>query len=80
MIADALEPWHAVEPTGLAAAILTVTIVFTILCLAVVGLRIWIRMTTHCFGHEDWLMGVGTVSLLPKRLVRGVSRDTDLVL
>ncbi|KAF4997112.1 hypothetical protein FDECE_12189 [Fusarium decemcellulare] len=60
-MADALEPWHAVEPRGLAASILAVTIVFTVLCLVVVGLRVWIRINTHCFGREDWLMCVGTV-------------------
>ncbi|KAF4472584.1 integral membrane PTH11 [Fusarium albosuccineum] len=65
-MADALEPWHAVEPRDLAASILAasilaVTIVFTVLCLVVVGLRVWIRINTHCFGREDWLMCVGTV-------------------
>ncbi|KAJ3527239.1 hypothetical protein NM208_g10798 [Fusarium decemcellulare] len=60
-MADALEPWHAVEPRGLAASILAITIVFTVLCLVVVGLRVWIRINTHCFGREDWLMCVGTV-------------------
>ena len=63
-MADALEPWRPVEPTGLAASILGVTIAFTVLCLTTVGLRIWIRITTHCFNREDWLMCIGTVGSL----------------
>lgn len=60
-MADALEPWRPVEPTGLAASILGVTIAFTVLCLTTVGLRVWIRITTNCFMREDWLMCIGTV-------------------
>ncbi|KAF4963470.1 hypothetical protein FSARC_8519 [Fusarium sarcochroum] len=60
-MADAMEPWHSVKPSGLAAAILGVDIAFTALCLAVVSLRVWIRLTTRCFGHEDWLMCIGTL-------------------
>lgn len=58
---DSTQAWHAVHPHGLAAAILVVTIVFTVLTLIVFGLRVWIRITTRCFGPEDWLMTVGTV-------------------
>ncbi|KAH8820254.1 hypothetical protein F5884DRAFT_849523 [Xylogone sp. PMI_703] len=54
------EAWHAVDPQGLAAALLGVTITFTILCLVVVGLRIWTRISTRCFGLDDWLMCLGT--------------------
>ncbi|KAJ4328067.1 hypothetical protein N0V84_001435 [Fusarium piperis] len=60
MSSTAVEEWHAVEPRGLAAAILGVTISFTILCLLVVGLRVYIRLSMRNFGREDWLMSVGT--------------------
>lgn len=61
MSSTAVEKWHAVEPRGLAAAILGVTIAFTILCLSVVGLRVYLRLSMRNFGREDWLMCVGTV-------------------
>ncbi|KAI6758659.1 hypothetical protein HG530_010899 [Fusarium avenaceum] len=38
---------------------LTITIIFTPLCASVVTLRIWVRLTSHCFGLEDWLMCIG---------------------
>ncbi|KAL2672223.1 hypothetical protein Neosp_012924 [[Neocosmospora] mangrovei] len=60
MSSTAVEEWHAVEPQGLAAAILGVTITFTILCLLVVGLRVYLRLSMRNFGREDWLMCVGT--------------------
>ncbi|KAL6355397.1 hypothetical protein LRP88_10986 [Fusarium phalaenopsidis] len=60
MSSTAVEEWHAVEPRGLAAAILGVTIAFTILCLSVVGLRVYLRLSTRNFGREDWLMCIGT--------------------
>ncbi|RSL91148.1 hypothetical protein CEP51_000422 [Fusarium floridanum] len=60
MSSTAVEEWHAVEPQGLAGAILGVTIAFTILCLLVVGLRVYLRLSTRNFGREDWLMCVGT--------------------
>lgn len=58
---DDSQLWHAVQPSGLSAAMLAITIVFTPLCAAVVSLRIWVRLTSHCFGLEDWLMCIGTV-------------------
>ncbi|RSM06143.1 hypothetical protein CDV31_009240 [Fusarium ambrosium] len=60
MSSTTVEEWHAVEPQGLAGAILGVTIAFTILCLLVVGLRVYLRLSTRNFGREDWLMCVGT--------------------
>ncbi|KAK9794127.1 hypothetical protein AB5N19_04486 [Seiridium cardinale] len=51
--------WEGVRPEGLAARILAVTIVFSILCIAVVGLRIWLRYRGNCIGTDDWLMTVG---------------------
>ncbi|RTE84103.1 hypothetical protein BHE90_001426 [Fusarium euwallaceae] len=60
MPSTTVEEWHAVEPQGLAGAILGVTIAFTILCLLVVGLRVYLRLSTRNFGREDWLMCVGT--------------------
>ncbi|SPJ70480.1 related to integral membrane protein PTH11 [Fusarium torulosum] len=57
---DDSELWHAVQPSGLSAAMLAITVVFTPLCAAVVSLRIWVRLTSHCFGLEDWLMCIGT--------------------
>jgi hypothetical protein len=63
MSSTAVEEWHAVEPRGLAAAILGVTIAFTILCLSVVGLRVYLRLSMRNFGREDWLMCIGTVGL-----------------
>ncbi|KAM6506172.1 hypothetical protein FSOLCH5_014357 [Fusarium solani] len=60
MSSTAVEEWHAVEPRGLAAAILGVTIAFTILCLSVVGLRVYLRLSMRNFGREDWLMCIGT--------------------
>jgi uncharacterized membrane protein HdeD (DUF308 family) len=47
----------------LSAAMLAINIVFTPICTAVVSLRIWVRLTSRCFGLEDWLMCIGAVSL-----------------
>lgn len=55
------EQWKAVKPTGLAAAILGVTIIFTFLCVVVVGLRVNARVVLKVFGPEDWLMCIGFV-------------------
>ncbi|KAH8654192.1 hypothetical protein BGZ61DRAFT_594821 [Ilyonectria robusta] len=57
-MADSTE-WEAVKPGGLAAAILGVTIAFSVLCIVVVGLRVGARVSTGVFGLEDWLMCVG---------------------
>ncbi|EQB58536.1 hypothetical protein CGLO_01206 [Colletotrichum gloeosporioides Cg-14] len=54
-----LEEWHAVEPKGLAARILGVTVGFTIVCLLVVGLRVWLRLKLSTFGTEDYIMCAG---------------------
>lgn len=53
--------WQPVKPEGLAAAILGVTIFFTIICLIVVAFRIYLRLKLHLFGPEDWLICAGTV-------------------
>ncbi|KAH7245606.1 hypothetical protein BKA59DRAFT_511571 [Fusarium tricinctum] len=69
-MADASELWHAVQPSGLSAAMLAITIVFTPVCAAVVTLRIWVRLTSHCFGLEDWLMCIGaTLNLVHNGVV-----------
>lgn len=57
-----VENWHAVEPEGLAARILGVTILFTVVCLLVVGLRVWLRLKLSTFGTEDYIMCAGVVS------------------
>lgn len=64
------EPWTAVQPHGLAAGILGVTIFFTVICVAVIALRIWIRVGSGTFGVDDWLMVSGTVRLGKRRAVR----------
>lgn len=61
-MADSTE-WEAVKPGGLAAAILGVTIAFSVLCIVVVGLRVSARVSMGVFGLEDWLMCVGFVSV-----------------
>ncbi|KPM36433.1 hypothetical protein AK830_g10134 [Neonectria ditissima] len=55
------EKWEAVRPEGLAAAILGVTIIFSLLCTVVVALRTYARVSARVFGLEDWLMCVGFV-------------------
>lgn len=52
--------WRPVKPEGLAATILGVTILFTIICLVVVALRVYLRLKLRFFGPEDWLMCAGT--------------------
>lgn len=52
---------EAIEPEGLAAQLLGVTIMFSIVCTVVVGLRIWLRHFQNCIGLEDWLMVAGMV-------------------
>ncbi|KAI1046043.1 hypothetical protein LB505_010789 [Fusarium chuoi] len=75
-MAEASEAWQAVKPTGLAAALLAITIVFTPMILVVIGLRIWVRVTHHCFGLEDWLMCIGaTLNLVHNGVVIWGSRD-----
>lgn len=61
-MSDISAEWHPVRPEGLAAALLAVTIVFSVLCTAVVLLRLWLRWTSKLVGIEDWLMGIGLVS------------------
>ncbi|KAH7150538.1 hypothetical protein B0J13DRAFT_290189 [Dactylonectria estremocensis] len=53
--------WHAIEPTGLARAILGVTLTFSILSIAVISLRIGVRLRLGRFATEDGLMCVGFV-------------------
>ncbi|EXF82141.1 hypothetical protein CFIO01_00655 [Colletotrichum fioriniae PJ7] len=53
------QEWHVVRPEGLAARILSVTIGFTVACLVVVGLRVWLRLKLSTFGTEDYLMCAG---------------------
>ncbi|KAG5781949.1 hypothetical protein H9Q73_004380 [Fusarium xylarioides] len=69
-MAETSEAWHAVKPTGLAAALLALTIIFTPMIVVVVGLRIWVRVTHHCFGLKDWLMCIGaTLNLVHNGVV-----------
>ncbi|KAI1493357.1 hypothetical protein F5X96DRAFT_622182 [Biscogniauxia mediterranea] len=53
--------WIAVQPTGLASAILGVTLTFSILCTVVMVLRVYTRIRMSNFALEDWLMCVGYV-------------------
>lgn len=57
--------WEAVTPEGLAAHLLGVAILFTVLCVAFVSLIMWLRYTEKCLGIEDWLMVIGAVSIEP---------------
>ncbi|RFU27484.1 hypothetical protein B7463_g8845, partial [Scytalidium lignicola] len=53
--------WLAIQPTGLAAAILGVTLTFSILSFIVMLLRVGIRLRLGLFATEDWLMCVGFI-------------------
>ncbi|KAI0597247.1 hypothetical protein F4775DRAFT_263937 [Biscogniauxia sp. FL1348] len=53
--------WHAIQPTGLAAATLGVAVSFSILCTIVIVLRVYVRVRMGNFGLEDWLMCIGYV-------------------
>lgn len=55
--------WKVVEPRGLALAIAATTIAFGALTTIVMGMRIFIRIKTHNFGTDDWVMLCGYVSL-----------------
>lgn len=61
-MSDAVPVWKRVKPEGLAEAILVVTSIFTIICISVVGLRVWIRLKIQLFNLEDYLMCIGLVS------------------
>lgn len=54
---------HTVQPEGLAAAIFYVTIVFSAICPVIIALRVWVRLKTHNFGDDDYLMCTALVSL-----------------
>ena len=54
--------WKAVEPQGLALAILVTTLTFTALTTIVMGMRVFIRVKTGHFGTDDWIMSAGYVS------------------
>lgn len=54
--------WHALQPTGVAAAILGVAITFSILSTIVMSLRVFVRVRMGMFSTEDWLMCAGYVS------------------
>jgi hypothetical protein len=62
-MADASLVWKSVQPEGLALAILVITILFTIICSLVVGMRVWIRLKTKLFSLEDYLMCIGMVRI-----------------
>lgn len=64
-IAYQLEP---LTPKGLGPAVEFIAIVFGIVCVIVVGLRIYVRAglsgaSTRLWGVEDWLAVIGTVSV-----------------
>ncbi|KAF9870235.1 integral membrane protein [Colletotrichum karsti] len=66
-IAYQLEP---LTPKGLGPAVEFIAIVFGIICVIVVGLRIYVRAglsgaSTRLWGIEDWLAVVGTVPFIP---------------
>ncbi|KAF5491535.1 hypothetical protein CGCS363_v010621 [Colletotrichum siamense] len=66
-IAYQLEP---LTPKGLGPAVEFIAIVFGIVCVIVVGLRIYVRAglsgaSTRLWGVEDWLAVIGTVPFIP---------------
>ncbi|KAF5000929.1 hypothetical protein FGRMN_1386 [Fusarium graminum] len=56
MAADGMEP---VQPGGLALALYTTTVIFSVLSTIVVGLRTYIRTRHNCIGLDDYLMCAG---------------------
>ncbi|KAH8589243.1 hypothetical protein B0O99DRAFT_655550 [Bisporella sp. PMI_857] len=68
-MADASLVWKSVQPEGLALAILVITILFTIICSLVVGMRVWIRLKTKLFSLEDYLMCIGMALALAQYAV-----------
>ncbi|KAH0437136.1 integral membrane protein [Colletotrichum camelliae] len=66
-IAYQLEP---LTPKGLGPAVEFIAIVFGIVCVIVVGLRIYVRAglsgaSTRLWGVEDWLAVIGTIPFIP---------------
>ncbi|KAH8657976.1 hypothetical protein BX600DRAFT_439154 [Xylariales sp. PMI_506] len=53
--------WEAFHSQGLATQILRVTIMFSVICIVVVGFRIWFRWKETCLGIKDWLMSIGLI-------------------
>ncbi|KAI1849691.1 hypothetical protein JX265_008028 [Neoarthrinium moseri] len=53
--------WVPIQPQGDASRLLTVTLVLSALCIIVIALRVWCRITTRNFGTEDWLMCTGFI-------------------
>jgi hypothetical protein len=54
--------FEAIQPEGLALALMVTTIVFTVLSTIVVALRFYARISLGLFSIEDWLMLAGWVS------------------
>ncbi|KAH8657950.1 hypothetical protein BX600DRAFT_468437 [Xylariales sp. PMI_506] len=53
--------WHAIQPEGLSASILGVSIAFSIMCTVVITLRVIARLKMKMFTLEDTLMCIGYV-------------------
>ncbi|RYP59402.1 hypothetical protein DL769_008547 [Monosporascus sp. CRB-8-3] len=60
MMADVDEDvWRAVQPEGLALALLVTTLTFVVSTTIVMSMRIFIRLKTRNFGTDDWVMSAG---------------------
>ncbi|KAK3990576.1 hypothetical protein QBC44DRAFT_62195 [Cladorrhinum sp. PSN332] len=58
---DDHDVWQRVEPRGLALALVVTTGVFGVLTTIVMAMRVFIRIKTHNFGVDDWVMSAGYV-------------------
>ncbi|KAK4222208.1 hypothetical protein QBC38DRAFT_89084 [Podospora fimiseda] len=70
--------WQPVEPKGLAFALVIVTAIFVVLTTLVMTMRIYIRLKTHNFGTDDWVMTAGYIINLGQSAITIYGAHTGL--
>ncbi|KAF4437650.1 integral membrane protein [Fusarium austroafricanum] len=65
----AADSWEPVRPEGLALGLYITTVVFSVICTIVVGLRTYIRTRNSCIGTDDYLMCAGWAAYIGHNIV-----------
>ncbi|GKU09775.1 unnamed protein product [Fusarium langsethiae] len=63
------DSWEPVQPEGLASALYITTVVLSVLCSIVVGLRTYIRTRNNCIGIDDYLMCAGWAAYIGHNII-----------
>ncbi|CEI70583.1 unnamed protein product [Fusarium venenatum] len=65
----ATDSWEPVKPEGLALAMYVTTVILSVLCTIVVGLRAYIRTRNNCIGMDDYLMIAGWAAYMGHNII-----------